>query len=70
VTDPAVLAAMQTVPREAFVRPDLVELAYDDIPLPIGAGQTISQLYRYSDDHGAAAIPCRTSLRDWHWFGL
>lgn len=45
VTDPAVLAAMRTVPREAFVRSDLVEWAYDDLPLPIGAGQTISQPY-------------------------
>jgi hypothetical protein len=45
VTDPAVLAAMRTVPREAFVNPELIEFAYDDIPLPIGAGQTISQPY-------------------------
>jgi protein-L-isoaspartate(D-aspartate) O-methyltransferase len=45
VTDPAVLAAMRTVPREAFVRPELAEFAYDDIPLSIGAGQTISQPY-------------------------
>jgi protein-L-isoaspartate(D-aspartate) O-methyltransferase len=45
ITDPAVLAAMRTVPREAFVRHDLVEFAYDDIPLPLGAGQTISQPY-------------------------
>jgi protein-L-isoaspartate(D-aspartate) O-methyltransferase len=45
VTDPAVLAAMRTVPREAFVCPELAELAYDDIPLPIGEGQTISQPY-------------------------
>lgn len=45
VTDPAVLAAMRTVPREAFVRPELAEFAYDDIPLPIGEGQTISQPY-------------------------
>jgi protein-L-isoaspartate(D-aspartate) O-methyltransferase len=45
VTDPAVLAAMRTVPREAFVSPELVEFAYDDMPLPIGAGQTISQPY-------------------------
>src|SRR5262249_35115669 len=43
VTDPAVLAAMQTVPREAFVPPELAEFAYDDMPLPIGEGQTISQ---------------------------
>ena len=45
VTDPAVLAAMRTVPREAFVRPELAEWAYADLPLPIGAGQTISQPY-------------------------
>ena len=45
VTDPAVLAAMRMVPREAFVRPELAEWAYDDIPLPIGEGQTISQPY-------------------------
>jgi protein-L-isoaspartate O-methyltransferase len=45
VTDQAVLAAMRTVPREAFVRPEWVEFAYDDIPLPIEEGQTISQPY-------------------------
>jgi protein-L-isoaspartate(D-aspartate) O-methyltransferase len=44
-TDPAVLAAMRTVPCEAFVPPELAELAYDDLPLPIGEGQTISQPY-------------------------
>jgi protein-L-isoaspartate(D-aspartate) O-methyltransferase len=36
---------MRTVPREAFVRPELAAFAYDDLPLPIGAGQTISQPY-------------------------
>ena len=51
ITDPAVLTAMRTVPREAFVRPGLVELAYDDLPLPIGAGQTMSQPYRRSPEH-------------------
>ena len=45
VTDPAVLAAMRTVPREAFVWPEVAEFAYDDLPLPIGEGQTISQPY-------------------------
>lgn len=43
VTDPAVLMAMRTVPREVFVPHELVEFAYDDMPLPIGEGQTISQ---------------------------
>jgi protein-L-isoaspartate(D-aspartate) O-methyltransferase len=45
IRDQAVLEAMRTVPREAFVRPELVECAYDDMPLPIGEGQTISQPY-------------------------
>ena len=45
VRDPAVLAAMARVPREVFVPDDLARLAYADRPLPIGAGQTISQPY-------------------------
>lgn len=35
-------AAMRTVPRHAFVPPDRRDAAYDDRPLPIGDGQTIS----------------------------
>ena len=45
VTDPRVLDAMRTVPRERFVPPEFRRQAYDDGPLPIGAGQTISQPY-------------------------
>ena len=45
VTDPAVLAAMRTVPRHRFVPDDMVAYAYDDSPLPIGHDQTISQPY-------------------------
>ena len=45
VNDPRVLAAMRLVPREAFIAPELLEFAYDDGPLPIGEGQTISQPY-------------------------
>ncbi|MFZ1947740.1 MAG: protein-L-isoaspartate(D-aspartate) O-methyltransferase [bacterium] len=45
VTDPLVLAAMQKVPRHVFVAPEHQEAAYDDRPLPIGSGQTISQPY-------------------------
>ena len=45
VRDPRVLAAMRTVPRERFVPPELVGFAFDDGPLPIGMGQTISQPY-------------------------
>ena len=43
VRDPAVLAAMRSVPRERFLPPDLAEFAYRDSPLPIAQGQTISQ---------------------------
>jgi len=43
VRDPRVLAAMATVPRDAFVPQELANVAYDDRPLPIDAGQTISQ---------------------------
>lgn len=43
--DPALLAALRAVPREAFVSAQLAEFAYDDRPLPIEAGQTISQPY-------------------------
>ena len=45
ISDPRVLAAMGAVPRERFVPEHLVSRAYDDGPLPIGAGQTISQPY-------------------------
>lgn len=40
---PRVLEAMREVPRDAFVPDDMVAHAYDNRPLPIGAGQTISQ---------------------------
>lgn len=43
VWDKAVLTAMGEVPREEFVPPKMREWAYDDGPLPIGEGQTISQ---------------------------
>jgi protein-L-isoaspartate(D-aspartate) O-methyltransferase len=45
VRDPAVLAAMRRVPRHRFVPEPLSRQAYDDTPLPIGLGQTISQPY-------------------------
>jgi len=45
VRDPDILMAMGKVRREAFVPPDVRDLAYGDTPLPISAGQTISQPY-------------------------
>jgi protein-L-isoaspartate(D-aspartate) O-methyltransferase len=45
IRDHRVLKAMRTVPREAFVPEGFEEFAYEDNPLPIGAGQTISQPY-------------------------
>ena len=45
VTDTAVLAALEAVPRHLFVSTDQRAKAYDDRPLPIGDGQTISQPY-------------------------
>jgi protein-L-isoaspartate(D-aspartate) O-methyltransferase len=43
ITDARVLAAMGKVPRHRFVPPEVRHRAYDDCPLPIGYGQTISQ---------------------------
>jgi protein-L-isoaspartate(D-aspartate) O-methyltransferase len=43
VSDERVLAAMADVPRPCFVPDDLREDAWENIPLPIGSGQTISQ---------------------------
>lgn len=43
VTDTAVIEAMKEVPRHLFVPENLQYLAYNDSPLPIGYGQTISQ---------------------------
>ncbi len=45
VRDPLTLAAMRRVPRHLFVPDASVAQAYDDHPLPIGHGQTISQPY-------------------------
>ncbi len=43
VTDAAVLGAIERVPREKFVLPQFLDQAYENIALPIGEGQTISQ---------------------------
>jgi protein-L-isoaspartate(D-aspartate) O-methyltransferase len=43
VTDPRVLESFRSVPRELFVPPGLRASSYDDTPLPLACGQTISQ---------------------------
>ena len=45
VTDKAVIDAIAAVPRHLFVPPERRAAAYEDIPLAIGLGQTISQPY-------------------------
>jgi len=45
IQDDCVLGAMLAVPRHEFVAQELRARAYDDVPLPIGSGQTISQPY-------------------------
>ncbi len=45
ITDAATMRALATVPRHEFVPTDQVDGAYEDRPLPIGFGQTISQPY-------------------------
>lgn len=45
ISDRSTLRALRTVPRHLFVPDDQVARAYDDSPLPIGFGQTISQPY-------------------------
>lgn len=45
IRDERVLAAIRNVPRDRFVPPELRHRAWDNLPLPIGGGQTISQPY-------------------------
>ena len=45
IRNPRVLAVMREIPRHVFIPPPYDQSAYDDNPLPIGNGQTISQPY-------------------------
>src|SRR5690349_24914466 len=56
IRDQRVLEAMGTVPREAFVAGSMHEFAYEDSPLPIEAGQTISQPFIVARMLEAAAL--------------
>lgn len=55
-----VLDAMRTIPRHCFVEKTLQTEAYDDCPLPIGDGQTISQPYM------VALMTELLDVHDWH----
>ena len=56
ITDERVLAAMTAVPRERFVSERFADQAHDDVPLPIGFGQTISQPYMVALTCQAACV--------------
>lgn len=56
ISDPAILKAFRAVPREEFLSAEYADLAYGDHPLPIEAGQTISQPYIVALMIDAAAI--------------
>lgn len=58
IFDKAVLAAMGEVPREEFVPSDMRRWAYEDGPLPIGQGQTISQPFIVAYMAQALALKC------------
>jgi protein-L-isoaspartate(D-aspartate) O-methyltransferase len=62
ITDRMILDAFLEVPREAFVSPEYAHLAYGDHPLPIEAGQTISQPYIVALMIEAAGIGLRDKV--------
>jgi protein-L-isoaspartate(D-aspartate) O-methyltransferase len=64
ITDDRVLAAMERVPRERFVPPELRGRAYEDAALPIGSGQTISQPYMVARICEALALTGRERVLD------
>jgi protein-L-isoaspartate(D-aspartate) O-methyltransferase len=62
ITERRILDAFLEVPREAFVSPEYAHLAYGDHPLPIEAGQTISQPYIVGLMIQAAGIALRDKV--------
>lgn len=62
IKDQHILDAFLKVPREAFVSPEYAQLAYGDHPLPIEAGQTISQPYIVALMIEAAGIGLRDKV--------
>ncbi len=64
ISDPRVLEAMAQVPREAFTDADDRKRAYEDIPVQIGWGQTISQPYMVALICEAAAVKAGQRVLD------
>jgi protein-L-isoaspartate(D-aspartate) O-methyltransferase len=64
ITDSRVRDAMLSVPRHLFVPPELRGAAYDDTPLPIGHGQTISQPLMVARMLAAAALDRNARVLD------
>ena len=64
IVDERVLGAMERVPRELFVPPELRDRAYEDAALPIGGGQTISQPYMVARICEALALTGRERVLD------
>ena len=62
ITDRAVLAAMERVPREDFVPPAVKDQAWEDMALPIGRGQTISQPFVVASMTQALALSDRDKV--------
>lgn len=62
IIDTKVLGAMERVPRDAFVPPSFKDQAYEDMALPIGLGQTISQPYVVAYMTAALEIEDRQSV--------
>ena len=63
IRDEAVLAAMAALPRHVFVEEALASRAYEDIALPLGFGQTISQPYTVARMTRAARARARARTR-------
>ena len=64
IKDERVLAAMRRVPRHLFVPPEECDSAYEDHPLPIGQGQTISQPYLVAFMSEALRLPDEACVLD------
>lgn len=64
IRDTRVLDAMRRVPREEFVRPLSRSSAYEDHPLPIGEGQTISQPYIVALTVASAGVDATSRVLD------